>query len=197
MAEIRDKTLLPVVNIATTGDIILIVGSEKLHLRVQSLILKAASEYLCTLLRPNREEGHASLGLGLPIEVVLPEDDPTALRCICAILHHQIKLVPHTMDTRDVLRVAIAADKYGLVDALTLAHQVWLCPLNKAASDLLALAAAAFLFKNAEAFKVITKTLVLNYEDSYLTLWNEDVVTVLGERIFCKKNSMLNNMSQS
>ncbi|KAJ5365939.1 hypothetical protein N7517_008825 [Penicillium concentricum] len=185
MAETRNKILCPVVDIAPAGDIILVVGPEQLKLRVQSLFFKAASKLLCAIQGPNWKEGHDMTGAGLPVEILLPEEDATAMRCICAILHHQLTLVPKIMDAHDVLRVAVTAKKFGVVEALTFANEFWLCPLNKGASDLIVLAAAATLFQNAKAFRDITKALVLNYGGSYLALSSEDAVPVLGERIFC------------
>ncbi|CAG7958013.1 unnamed protein product [Penicillium salamii] len=181
MTDTRDK----IVNIDAAGDIILVVGPEKLRLRVRSLFLKAASKLSGTILGPDWKEGHDILGTGLPVEIVLPEENATALRCICAILHHQIKLLPQIMAVNDVLRVAVTANKFGVVDALTFASQFWLYPLNRGANDLIALAAAASLFKNAQAFRDITKALVLNYGDSYLALLSEDIMPILGERVFC------------
>ena len=93
---------------------------------------------------------------------------------------------------QDVLRVAVTAKKFGVVEALTFANEFWLCPLNKGASDLIVLAAAASLFQNAKAFRDITKALALNYGGSYLALSSEDAVSVLGERIFCKFQARLN-----
>ncbi|OQD69797.1 hypothetical protein PENPOL_c002G04779 [Penicillium polonicum] len=185
MTETQNKILCPVVNIAPAGDIILVVGPEQLKLRVQSLFLKAASKVLCAILGPNWKEGHDMLGACLPVEILLPEEDATALRCICAILHHRITLIPQIMAAHDVLRVAVTAKKFGVVEALTFANEFWLCPLNKGASDLIVLAAAASLFQNAKAFRDITKALALNYGGSYLALSSEDAVSVLGERIFC------------
>ena len=47
-----------VVNIATDGDVILIVGPEKARLRVQSLFLKAVSNPFSVMFGPDWKEGH-------------------------------------------------------------------------------------------------------------------------------------------
>ncbi|KAI1830678.1 hypothetical protein DTO027I6_3236 [Penicillium roqueforti] len=178
--DTRDK----IVNIDAAGDIILVVGPEKLRLRVKSIFLKTASKLPGTILGPDWKENHI-LVTGLPVEIILPEENAMALRCICAILHHQNRLLPQVMAVNDVLRIAVAANKFGVVDALTFASEFWLSPVNKGASDLIVLAAAASLFKNAQAFRDITKALVLNYGDSYLALLSEDVRSILGDRVFC------------
>lgn len=186
MTETQNKIICPVVDIAPAGDIILVVGPEQLKLRVQSLFLKTASKLRCAILGSNWKEGDDTPVAAFPVEILLPEEDATALRCICAILHHQRTLVPQLTTVHDVLRVALTAKKFGVVEALTYANEFWLCPLNKEASDLIVLVAAASLFQNAKAFRNITKALVLNYGGSYLALSSEDAVSVLGERIFCK-----------
>lgn len=186
MTETRDKIRCPVVNIAADGDIVLVVGPEKLRLRVQSLVLKGVSKLLGTILGPDWKECDDIRGAGLPVEILLPEENATALRCICAVLHHQIKLIPQIVTVNDILRIAVTANKFGVIDALTFASEFWLYPPNKGASDLIVLAAAATLFKNTRAFKDITKALILNYGGSYLALSREDVVSVLGERVFCR-----------
>lgn len=196
MTETQDNLLSPVVNIASTGDMILVVGPERLKLRVHSFFLKAASKMLSSILEPSRNEPLSTLVAGVSMEILMPGENATALRCICAIIHHQFKLVPRIMASHDVLSVAVAADKFGVFDVLTFANEFWLCPLNKGPSDLIVLAAAANLFRNEQAFRSITKALVLNYGGSYLALSSDEVVSVLGERIFCKRfklDTMLSN----
>lgn len=48
----------------------------------------------------------------------LPDDDPTALTTICAVLHHRNDLVPSVFSGKDILRVAIVADKYDYLSAI-------------------------------------------------------------------------------
>lgn len=184
MAEISDHNISPVVDIAAAGDNILVVGPEKLTLRVQSLILKAASKPFSVMLGPNWKEGRHMLA-DIPVEILLPEDDPVAMKYICAITHHQNKMVPKSMAVHDILGVAITADKYDLTDTLTFASGTWLQPHSKEPVELMVLAAAAFLFQDVQAFKAITKALVLNYHGSYLTLLSEGVESAMSWRVLC------------
>ncbi|KAL2825048.1 hypothetical protein BDW59DRAFT_146745 [Aspergillus cavernicola] len=49
---------------------------------------------------------------------------------------------------------------------------------------LILLMAAAYLFQNAQAFREITKALVLNYDGSYLALLRKDIESVMDWRVF-------------
>jgi hypothetical protein len=87
MEEPRDNTPSMVVNIATDGDVILVVGPEKAKLRVQSLFLKAASKPFPAMFGPDWKEGHDILDLREPVGLSLPEDNASALKLVCAIIH--------------------------------------------------------------------------------------------------------------
>jgi hypothetical protein len=50
------------------------------------------------------------LGPDGPVEIPLPEDNATALRVICAVIHHRSELVPPTLAAGDVLQIAVTAD---------------------------------------------------------------------------------------
>ncbi|KAK0118388.1 hypothetical protein ONS95_012677 [Cadophora gregata] len=126
MDEVRDDKSSTVVDIAANGDVILVVGPEMVKLRVLSLILKAASKPFSAMFGPDWNEGHDILGRDEPVEVLLPEDNADALNVICAVLHHQNNEVPETLAAGDVLRVAVAADKYDCVNALKFASGIWL-----------------------------------------------------------------------
>jgi hypothetical protein len=63
----------------TYGDVILVVGPEKVKLRVHSLFLKAASKPFSAMFGPDWKEGHNMLGRDGPVEVPLPEDNATVV----------------------------------------------------------------------------------------------------------------------
>ncbi|KUJ21312.1 uncharacterized protein LY89DRAFT_577242 [Mollisia scopiformis] len=94
MEELRDNKPSTVVKIAADGDVILVVGPEKVKLRVHSLFLKAASKPFSVMFGPDWKEGHNMLGRDGPVELPLPEDNAAALKLICAIIHHQNNKVP-------------------------------------------------------------------------------------------------------
>jgi hypothetical protein len=179
MEEPKDNKPSAVVKIAVDGDVILVVRPEKVKLRVHSLFLKAASKPFFAMFGPDWKEGHNMLDQDGPVELQLPEDNADALKLICAIIHHQNNKVPQTLTAGDVLGVAVTADKYDCVDALKFASGNWLRPGKNEASDLMRLAAAAYLFQNAQAFKEITRALILNHDGPYLSLLCEEVESAI------------------
>jgi hypothetical protein len=186
MDEPRDNKPSTVVKIAADGDVILVVGPEKVKLRVLSLFLKAASKPFSAMFGPDWEEGHNMLDRDRPVELLLPEDNADALKVICAVIHHRNNEVPQTLAAGDVLGVAVTADKYDCVDALKFASGTWLLPGKNEAGDLMLLTAAAYLFQNAQAFKEITRGLILNHAGPYLALSCEEVESAITWRVFCK-----------
>jgi hypothetical protein len=186
LSEFRDNEPNEIVSIAATGDVILVVGPKKMKLRVQSMILKAISKPFSAMLDPGWKEGHDVRGADRPVELLLPEDNAIALKFICAITHCQNTMVPNTIAANDVLEVAVTTDKYDFVDALKFASKCWLHPLDKEAGELMVLTAAAYLFQNAQAFKEITKALILDYGGSYLALSSQAIESVMPWRVFCK-----------
>ena len=175
-----------IVEIAAGGDVILVVGPEKVKLRVQSLFLKAASKPFSVMLGPDWKEGHNMLSPDGLVEVQLPADNSTALMLLCAIIHHRNEMVPQTLAAVEVLRTAVVADKYDCLDAAKFAGECWLQHRGNEAGDLMLLAAAAYLFQNAQAFNEVTKTLILNHGGPYLALSCEEVESVMTWRVFCE-----------
>ncbi|KAI9659672.1 MAG: hypothetical protein M1829_006580, partial [Trizodia sp. TS-e1964] len=184
MEEPRDNKPSTVVKIAADGDLILVVGKDKVKLRVHSLFLKAASEPFSAMFGPEWKEGHNMLDRDGPVEVLLPEDNAAALKLICAIIHHQNNKVPQTLAAGDILGVAVTADKYDCVDALKFASGNWLRPGKNEAGDLMLLTAAAYLFQNAQAFKEITRELIFSHAGPYLALSCEEVESAITWRVF-------------
>jgi hypothetical protein len=173
-------------HIASDGDVMLIVGPEMVKLRVHSLFLKAASKPFAAMFRPNWKEGESLLNEAEPAELSLPEDDPAEMRYICAVIHHKNDEVPQTLPARKVLGIAVTADKYDCLDALRFVSQMWLVPDKHETSNLMLLAAAAYVFRAETAFKEITKALLLTYCGSYHTLSCEDIESAMTWRVFCK-----------
>lgn len=77
-------------------------------------------------------------------------------------------------------------DKYDCVNALKFISGNWLRPGKNKARDLMLLTTAAYLFQNAQAFKEITRELILNYDGPYLALSCEEVESAITWKVFCK-----------
>lgn len=186
MEELEDNKPSTVIKIAADGDVTLVAGPSRVKLRVHSLFLKAASKPFSAMLGPNWVEGHNMLDRDGPVELPLPEDDAAALKIICAIIHHRNNEVPQTLAAGDALSVAVTADKYDFVDALKFASGNWLRPGKNEAGDLMLLTTAAYLFQNAQAFKELTRALILNHDGPYLGLLCKEVEFAVTWRIVCK-----------
>lgn len=196
MAETQDNSLTAIVNIAADGDVILVVGPEKIRFCVYLLILKAALKLFSAMLGSNGKEG-CDLHKNGFVDLLLPEDNVMVMECVCAIIHHQNKMLLDMMALYEILEVAITVDKYDFVDALKFVSECWLQSRNAIAKELMILTATVYVFKNAQAFKELTKALILNYGGSYLSLSTEKIESVMSWKVFCKifgEFSLLNSM---
>jgi hypothetical protein len=177
-------------DITQDGDVILIVGDEKVRLRVYSQYLGSASDIFSAMFGPDWSEGQ-KLSKLLPIEVPLPEDDAEAMRTICCIIHHRNNLVSNYLRADKVLQIAIAVDKYDLNIALKYASLEWLKadPLEDL-EDSVRLLAAAYLFKNHDAFMAQTKTLIYDHCESYMEFFRDKTISqILPPETFCMQSS--------
>ncbi|KAL7798794.1 hypothetical protein V8C43DRAFT_276286 [Trichoderma afarasin] len=182
----NDTQTNTIVEIAPEGDLILIVGPEEAKLHVDSMMLRAASKPFSAMFRSDWKEGRDLLNCDRPTEIPLPEDNAAALKIMCSVIHHKASEVPRTLAAGDVLAVAVAADKYDCVEALELVSDRWLRPSGDEADNLMLLTAAAYLFQNAQAFKELTKALILDYKDPYLTLSCREVESAMPWKVFFK-----------
>ncbi|KAK4063926.1 hypothetical protein Trihar35433_8634 [Trichoderma harzianum] len=156
--------------IASDGDVILVVGEQKVELRVHSQCLVSASKVFGAMLGPNWSEGQ-NLSKNSPKEIPLIEDDPKALYTICCVVHHRNDILPERISPRELLQIAIEADKYDLRTALLFAKAQWL--QRKNITDMMELAylmAAAFLFDDMDMFIEHSQALILQHQDSYIEL---------------------------
>jgi hypothetical protein len=95
-------------------------------------------------------------------------------------------MIPEDLSAQDILDIAIVADKYDFVDALEMANRSWLriCEKNEAGN--MALMAAAYVLRNAQAFRQASKALVMDYAGSYLDIYTEKIEEIMDWRAACK-----------
>lgn len=96
---------------------------------------------------------------------------------ICCVIHHRGDLVPTEISPRDVLQIAITADKYDLTVALTFARAQWL--QNKDINDpkkLVCLMSAALLFDDESMFIDHGQALILRHAGSYMGLLYDEAL---------------------
>lgn len=134
------------------GDCILVVGPEMVRVHADSQFLSAVSGPFRAMLGPEWKEGDNLRGLSSQAEIPLPEDDPLAVQLLCAVIHHQTDTIPRELPSHIILNIAVTADKYDCTRALKYASESWLRSDPGKTSNLLVLAAAAYLLENATAF---------------------------------------------
>lgn len=179
----------PIVEIAASGDIILVVGPKQVRLCVYSQILKTVSKPFSAMLSPTWNPGCSLPSATSPVEYFLPEDDADAMKYVCAVLHHQNHILPRPMETCDIFQISVIADKYDLLGALEFASESWLADRDGSCVcdwELTRLAAAAYTFQDAEAFKDTTRALVLNYSGSFLDIADKELKSAMGLEVFCE-----------
>ncbi|KAJ0336498.1 hypothetical protein KNSL1_013264 [Colletotrichum chrysophilum] len=186
--------------IAPNGEVILLVGPDLQPIRVHALILADASPVFKCLLQPTSStytEPAAVLFAtpDSPAHVTLPEDDPQAIETICRVLHSRIDDAVCDLSDDEVLKVAVAADKYDCTAAMGLAVRHWLRAdkleaIKNAARDGCIgfrrgdMLLAAYWFKCEPVFEELTRLLVTNDLERHrnnlrLSLW-----TAINERIY-------------
>ncbi|KXX80335.1 hypothetical protein MMYC01_204671 [Madurella mycetomatis] len=167
---LKEESAQSIVNIAPDGDVVFVVGPTKKRLRVYSLFIKTASPVLNAMLHPSFEEGQRLAKTG-SVEIALPEDNAEAIEIIFNVIHGRNDKVQAKLSPNELLQVAIANDKYDFFVPLAFAIRIWLS--RQGVSDpeeLWALAMAACLFSEQEAFTAATSALVFNHEASYISL---------------------------
>jgi hypothetical protein len=183
-------------DIAPAGDLILVIGpdAECLRIRVNSVTLKAASPVFSAMLSPHWKEGKDLLEARGPVVLLLPDDDSEALHLIFSVLYHRYEFVPDPMDSKMLLRIAIMSDKYDFTKALKFPCERWLRNRPEKSptaieefdiGDVMRLTAASYQFRNAAAFKELTRVLILSHGASYLDL-TADVESIMPWRFFRK-----------
>jgi hypothetical protein len=162
-------------DIAPDGDVIFLIGPEKKRFRTNSLVVKNASKVFAALLGPHFSEDQAlSVGKdhGLPVEILLPEDDPEALSVIFKVIHGRNDLILENPKSSTVLKVAIAVDKWDCHIPLCWAISAWLKFGGSIPNVevLWTLMLAAYWFRHGQGFMNTTRALVMHHDGLYLEL---------------------------
>ena len=161
------------------GDVLL--DLERGRIPVHSEVLTRASPVFKAMLGPNFSEGQALRSAANPKIITLQDDDTESMIALCVLLHRDLSTVhlktssvaTKTADATRILRVAILADKYALVDHLS--HDLGpalLTPftgtLGARKLDLLQalhLVVAAYLLQQGEPFTLFARRVIMDYGD--------------------------------
>ena len=161
------------------GDANLLVGPNgcQVRIRVCKALLCFASKYFNALFSGNFSE---SVFEGQGQDVPLEEDEPDAVVNLCKILHMKYTW-PASMTPKELLHLAIVADKYDCVKALQLSVQS-LFPRSKLTCDAWGvrdLIVASYLLDHPEWFQKYTKILI----GSYTQPLSEIGLSEMGQRV--------------
>lgn len=148
--NVEDATPPTLPHVVPDGDVILVLGSDRVHLRVASRCLRSASTVFDAMFGPDWSEGQ-NLSSESPKHIYLDEDDPEAMNTACLVLHRSNNATPRLPKPWGVLQVAILTDKYQLNVALKYAATFRLSTRSDITNmkDKMYLLAAAFLWTNS------------------------------------------------
>ncbi|EON98475.1 putative btb poz domain-containing protein [Phaeoacremonium minimum UCRPA7] len=167
------------------GDVILVVGEGGVKLRVHSQALRNASKVFDAMFGPHWAEGQ-DLSKENPKEIRLEEDNCDAMWRICCVIHHRNDLLDRPK-AKDVLEIAITADKYDLGNALKFASKEWLSFDIDHSESTAFLMVAAFLFQDSHAFHRHVQTLILDHTQSYWDLFRgSEIQELIPFKALCR-----------
>lgn len=156
--------------ITSRGDLTLVIGKEKVRLRVHSAVMRDGSPVFDEWLGCTPGWGPMILKEN-PRELSLEDDDPEAIRLLCSILHCTITASPPAPTS--ILRLAEAALRYDSVSKVSLTVRVW---YNKLASsqeevdELWPLLLAADILHLDDFFADVSLQLLLKHSGSFQNL---------------------------
>lgn len=186
---------IPVIDPAPKGDLILVVGDERLKIRVNSLFLKAASKPFAAMLGSHFKEGQllANATPENPMELELPEDSGMAMVYVCSALHFNTDAIPKVMDTERLLDVALVLDKYQILPALKLQARQWCVDQVVGMKDLSPKKLAYLLptsrfLHDEDMFTLVMHRLLLTYNESYLDIFPDDLRPLVTWELICTFN---------
>ncbi|KAM0343390.1 hypothetical protein ACHAPU_008570 [Fusarium lateritium] len=152
--------------IGENGDVILVIGPEKLKIQVSSVLLKHISPVFRAMLDSPMSEGEAIRGKvdGCPVRILLPEDHPPAIHHILLCLYGaETCSAPSSACMKEI---AILANKYDMVHRLRYFGSFWLRLINvntttpAGMGNAWNLLVAAYLLEGHTPFFDISKSIV-------------------------------------
>ncbi|KAL5605221.1 hypothetical protein FOVSG1_005368 [Fusarium oxysporum f. sp. vasinfectum] len=161
--NVPDEVFIP------NGDIILVVGQEKLRIQVSSQFLTLASPVFDAMLNLKFSEGiklHESNEL--PVDIKLPEDGGLATAQALKTIYGSDPSMLF-LDPDEIQKVSILADKYDMSPRFSMAATGW---MNCEPANL------------GQAWKLMTASYWLNLEDSFRTMSEHVVVKMNHAQIF-------------
>ena len=180
------------------------LGLAERQLQVSSKLMSIASTVFKALFGPDFAEG-SSRSSETSIRVSLPDDDEEAMTALCNILHYRFDLVPKKLHSDVLEALALLADKYDCVNALSMWSAQHLASLleQEESINYNTKLLPAYYFNDAKAFRQITKAMVYEFQNQQ---FNRPFVTptfglkkrtreLLPEGLLCAYSTPVNNLN--
>ncbi|KAM0433358.1 hypothetical protein ACHAPT_004235 [Fusarium lateritium] len=171
------------------GDVILVVGPEKSKIQLSSHLLSSTSSVFKAMLGPNFREG-ALLREGQgPVEIALPEDNAEAVWNAYSALYGANPRA-YRIKPDEVYDIAILAQKYDLIERLSLACERWFLDSEDGSFGSIdedwKMLLAAYWLGSDFAFGKISQRLIEGREGSFYKYGMKTPDPVLGLKL-CRK----------
>ncbi|KAI9694265.1 MAG: hypothetical protein M1820_009068 [Bogoriella megaspora] len=165
-------------NLAEDGDLVLCLGNEndtdKIKIRVHSLLLKTASKVFGAMFGAHFAEGQ-DLSSKSPKEVALPEDDPKSMTALCCIIHYRNDLVVDQTSAIKLFKLAVVADKYECGNILKPITELCFSFVSVSTEHYIYMMATAYIFGDGTAFAKFSYAVGLHHRGSLAKLWNDGI----------------------
>lgn len=152
---------MAIVDIDPDGDVIVKIGDD--DLRVASQVLCLASPVFKAMLRSGFKEGlTAETSSQNPKYIALPDDDPTAFKTVCQVIHCRLDTVPAELDIDCLHQLATLCDKYQVIIPMLNCATLWVrkLALDGDRETLVRLLVVGDLLDLSEAFTMTSRTLL-------------------------------------
>ncbi|KAE9376314.1 hypothetical protein N431DRAFT_501229 [Stipitochalara longipes BDJ] len=160
----------PTTVVDSAGDVILSLGD--VSLLISSKVLSVASPVFRVMFGPHFQEGEALSRSNSTAPAVIPllDDDPTAMKILCQVLHHQTE-APYELFAAENIsglrNLATVSDKYSCAGAVSLATNAWIQAVEtqepKATQDeLFHLLEVAYILDHPVLFERVSKRILIS-----------------------------------
>jgi hypothetical protein len=170
------------------GDLVLLVGSDEIPIRVTSKVLSLASPVFAAMLGPSFAEGQALTDKDPRGRTVsLPNDDAEALTWLCQALHFKKKFSA-IVSISLMKELAILSDKYDMSIALSTWSELWLQKFEGSIEGSDAFPEVlwiSYAFHNHQAFWKASRELIFQYTAEALVMAGGLLTNrILPDRVF-------------
>ncbi|KAM3413527.1 hypothetical protein BST61_g11516 [Cercospora zeina] len=191
----KHRSMEHIENIAPDGDVILVVGTDKVKIRVSSALLANASPVFKAMFSVRFREGQQLREASGPVDIALPDDESDSVHRLCQMAHLRHDGLLDNVQPGDLYSLAVHIDEYGCADSLKFQSAALLLSWLEASAsdrksvsqdDLWCAASASYLMDCAQSFKMATQRLIRDtvgtLESRFLSRLPAGVVVAIAEK---------------